>query len=99
MTSKKIAAYGAQDENQKSKKLNQLNCVVCYEDVCKPFCRFDDCPAVGFKCGVCADGLMCAKCWKKILKPLPLNDEYEDYHFKTLECPVCRTPHEEEYEV
>ena len=55
MTSKKIAAYGAQDENQKSKKLNQLNCVVCYEDVCKPFCRFDDCPAVGFKCGVCAD--------------------------------------------
>ena len=99
MTSKKNAAYGAQDENQKSKKLNQLNCVVCYEDVCKPFCRFDDCPAVGFKCGVCADGLMCAKCWKKLLKPLPLNDEYEDYHFKTLECPVCRTPHEEEYEV
>ena len=82
---------------EKKPVLKQLVCVVCFDDVCKPFCRFEKCPDVGFACGTCADGLLCQRCWAKILKPLPLNDDDDDYQFKTFGCPVCRTPHEEEY--
>ena len=61
--------------------LEKTMCVACWENICVPFCFFEQCPNVGFKCTTCAEGNLCSLCLKKVQK-------------KGV-CPMCRAPKEE----